>query len=370
MSRSLVLAGGGHAHVEVLRQLAQRLDSALRVTLVNAEPHAPYSGMLPGLIAGHYSWPDCHINLVALCRRAGARLVIGRVVGVDSKARSLLLDGMDPVPWDLLSLNTGSVPSLSSVEGAIRFAIPIKPMSGFLSALQRIIETRERSPDRLMAVLVVGAGAAGVEVALALRHRLGGSGGPSLHVTLAGEQLLDGYPPPVVRSVRRALAKGRVDLMEGPRATRVTDSSVLFSDGKEVPAHFTVWTTGASAPKWIAASGLATDAGGFLAVDPFLRSWSDASVFAAGDVASLEPPVAKAGVYAVREAPVLARNLLAAFNGTPLAPYVPQSHFLSLISLGSRRAVASFGPVGFEGSLIWRLKDHIDRKFMRRYLSE
>ena len=146
LTPGLVLAGGGHAHVEVLRHLAQRRISALRVTLVSSEPHAPYSGMLPGLIAGHYSWPDCHIDLAALCGRAGARLVIGRVVGVDLKARVLLLEGADPLPWDLLSLNTGSTPSLSSVEGAFRFAIPIKPMSGFLSALQRMIETRESSP--------------------------------------------------------------------------------------------------------------------------------------------------------------------------------------------------------------------------------
>lgn len=370
MTRSLVLAGGGHAHVEVLRRLAERRDSALRVTLVSSEPHAPYSGMLPGLIAGHYSWPECHIDLAALCGRAGARLVIGRVVGVDPKARVLLLDRADPLPWDLLSLNTGSTPSLSSVEGAFRFAIPIKPMNGFLSALQRMIEARERSPPAPMAVSVVGAGAGGVEVALALRHRLRGPGDASVQVTLAGEQLLDGYRPPVVRSVRRALARSRVDLLEGPRATLVTDSSVSFSEGREIPSHFTVWTTGASAPEWIARSSLATDARGFLAVDPFLRSRSDPSVFAAGDVASLDPPVAKAGVYAVREAPVLARNLLAAFHGTPLTPYVPQSHFLSLISLGSRSAVASWGGINLEGPLIWRLKDHIDRKFMRRYASE
>lgn len=370
MTANLVLAGGGHAHVEVLRLLAQPRDSALRVTLVSAEPHAPYSGMLPGLIAGHYSWADCHIDLAALCGRAGARLVIGRVVGVDPKDRMLLLDGADSLPWDLLSLNTGSTPSLYSVEGALRFAIPIKPMSGFLSALQRMIEARTLSPKTPLAVAVLGAGAGGVEVALALLHRLSGTGNASVQVTLAGEQLLDGYRPPVVRSVRRALARARVDLIEGPRATAVTASRVFFSSGTEVPSHFTVWITGASAPEWIARSGLLTDARGFLSVDPFLRSRSDASVFAAGDVASLDPPVAKAGVYAVRQAPVLARNLLAAITGAPLTPYAPQPHFLSLISLGSRRAVASWGRINLEGPLVWRLKDHIDRKFMRRYASQ
>jgi selenide,water dikinase len=366
MEPHLVLGGGGHAHVEVLRRLAGQPHAGLRATLVNPEEASLYSGMMPGLIAGHYSRVDCEINLVRLCQSAGARLILGSVAAVDPEARALRLSTGSTLHWDLLSLNTGSEPDLASVTGAERFAIPVKPMSGFMKAWDRALDEGLLDSKRPFDAVVVGAGAGGVEVAMAIQHRLREAGG-SPRVTLASEHFLEGYPEPVRGAVRRALARAQVESLEGVRATAVTESSVSFSGGQNIESRFTVWAIGASAPGWVGQSGLARDARGFLAVDACLRSRSDPTVFAAGDIASLETPVPKAGVYAVRLAPVLAFNLIAACQGAPLREYDPQPRFLSLISLGERRAIASWGPLRAEGAMVWRVKDHIDRKFMQRY---
>jgi selenide,water dikinase len=336
------------------------------VTLVNPEAASLYSGMMPGLIAGHYSRADCEINLVRLCQSAGARLILGSVAALDPEARALRLSTGSTLHWDFLSLNTGSEPDLTSVAGAERFAIPVKPMSGFIGAWERSIEQARDGAKGPFHSVVVGAGAGGVEVAMAIQHRLREVGG-SARVTLASERFLEGYPESVQVAVRRELDQAQVKSLEGVRATAVRESSVSFSGGQNIESRFTVWAIGASAPGWVGQSGLTRDARGFLAVDAFLRSKSNPTVFAAGDIASLETPVPKAGVYAVRQAPVLAANLLAASEGAPLRQYDPKPRFLSLISLGDRRAIASWGPLKAKGAVVWRLKDHIDRKFIRRY---
>lgn len=366
-ARHLVLAGGGHAHVEVLRLLAARADSGWRVTLVNPEASALYSGMMPGLVAGHYARKDCEIALAPLCQRAGARLVKDHVSSLDAPGRALTLASGESLRFDLLSLNTGSTPDLHSVEGADRHAVSVKPMSGFMTAWNQVLDAQKRMPRSLLDAVVVGAGAGGVEVALAIQHRLATMGG-AVQVTVASDQFLSGYPDSVRSGVDRVFRSAGIRRLDGVRAMAVTDAAVTFSSGQSVSSGFTVWAIGASAPAWIAASGLATDARGFLAVDTFLRSKSHPRVFAAGDIASLENPVPKAGVFSVRQAPILASNLFATFADAPLQPYAPQPRFLSLISLGNRRAIASWGPFKAEGAIVWRLKDHIDRKFIRRYV--
>ncbi len=365
----IVLAGGGHAHVEVLRRLASLDQTGLRLTVVSPDRFAAYSGMLPGLVAGHYSWDDCHIDLAGLCRRARARLVAGTVARLDPQARVIVLDDGSAVPFDLLSLNTGSTPDLRSTPGAEPFATPVKPMREFLTAWDRVLAAGAAKELPPPAMAVVGAGAGGVEIALALHHRLSTLGESGLQLTLAGERFLDGYPASVQRGARRAIGRAGIRLVDKVKAAAVTRTQLSLSDGQQIASDFTVWAVGASAPPWIAASGLAVDHRGFLAVDEFLKSRSHDRIFAAGDAASLDPAVPKAGVYAVRQGPVLAHNLLASARGETLDAYRPQPRFLSLISLGGRRALASWGPFKAEGAAIWRLKDHIDRKFMRRYRS-
>ena len=371
ISRDLVLVGGGHSHALVLRMLAMRPIEGLRVTLVSPASHTPYSGMLPGLVAGHYTFEQAHIDLARLCQWAGVRFIAGEVTALDSRARRLSLAGRPDIEYDLASIDIGSQPELDSVPGARQHAVPVKPVSGLWQRWQQLLQRLAALPaGQRCRIAVVGGGAGSVELALAMAHRLARHP-VVMELWCGAPAILQGYNVGARKGVMAALARHGVALALDARVERVEANSLLLADGRQAPFDALFWCTGAAAAPWIAASGLPVDAQGFLAVTDTLQSVADERVFGAGDIATqLNHPRPKAGVYAVREAPVLARNLLAAFTGTPLTPYVPQSHFLSLISLGSRRAVASWGRINLEGPLVWRLKDHIDRKFMRRYASQ
>jgi selenide,water dikinase len=366
--KHLVLAGGGHAHIEVLRRLGVQRALGHRLTVINPDRHSPYSGMLPGLIAGHYTWEQCHIDLGGLCARAGAKLVLAQVTSVDPVTRTMALDNGCTLNWDFLSLNTGSTPDLAAVPGAYQHVVPIKPMSGFLRAWDLLLQSMQEVPSGPARFTVVGGGAGGVEVVLAMNHRLRVKGLARTAISLVTNALLPTHPRRVRHVVGHALEVARIDLVEGRRAVEVKPGTLHFASGPALDTTFTVWITGASAPSWLARSQLATDARGFLTVDESLRSVSHPWVLGAGDVASLiSLSVPKAGVYAVRQGPVLAENLMRLLREQPPIEYKPQRRFLSLLSLGERRAVASWSNWAVEGAWVWKVKDHIDRAFMRRY---
>jgi len=369
--KHLVLAGGGHAHLEVLRRFGAQRASGHRLTVISPDRYSPYSGMLPGLIAGHYAWEQCHVDLGGLCFRAGAELVLAQVTTVDPVTRTIGLDNGCTLTWDLLSLNTGSTPDLAAVPGAHEHVVPIKPMSGFLRAWKALLPSMQEGPGKPARFTVVGGGAGGVEVVLAMSHRLQVQGLPRTAISLVTNELLPTHPRRVRHVVVHALEAARIDLLEGRRAVEVKPGTLHFAVGPALETTFTVWSTGAAAPSWLARSRLATDARGFLKVDGSLRSVSHPWVLGAGDVASFAScPVPKAGVYAVRQGPVLAENLMRLVRDEPPVDYKPQTRFLSLLSLGERRAVASWSNWAVEGAWVWKLKDRIDRAFMLRYLWE
>lgn len=366
---TIVLAGGGHAHVEVLRQFGERRIEAARLILISPDTHTPYSGMLPGLVAGHYRWPDCHIDVRTLCRRTGTEFVMTRVVGIDPAGRQVHCQNGEVLSYDALSLDVGSTPDLQAVPGARAHAVLVKPVSAILEAWGNVAARCHERPSARPRIAVVGGGAGGVEIALSMRH----------HCRTAGTKqepevalVTDGFLPTHARWVRRllarALAEHRVTLVRQGRVTRVTADHVHCASGKSVPADFVVWATGSSAPGWIGSSGLQCDDRGFLAINDHLQSISHPAVFAAGDVASLvSRPLPKAGVFAVRQGPILADNLRRHISGQELRTYRPQRHFLSLISTGDRHAVASYAGLAWQGRWVWAWKDRIDRAFMRKY---
>jgi selenide,water dikinase len=324
--------------------------------------------MLPGLIAGHYTREQCHIDLGGLCARAGAKLVLAQVTSIDPDTRTVVFDNGRTLNWDLLSLNTGSTPDLAAVPGAHEYVVPIKPMSGFLRAWDSLLQSMQEGPSGPACFTVVGGGAGGVEVVLAMHHRLRMKGLGRTAISLVTNELLPTHPRRVRHVVAHALEVARIDLLEGRRAVEVTPGTLHFASGPDLETTFTVWITGAAAPSWLARSRLALDARGFLTVDGSLRSVSHPWVLGAGDVASFTSrPVPKAGVYAVRQGPVLAENLMRLLRDEPPIEYKPQRRFLSLLSLGERRAVASWGNWAVAGAWVWKLKDRIDRAFMRRY---
>ncbi|HEX5464702.1 MAG TPA: FAD-dependent oxidoreductase [Burkholderiales bacterium] len=370
--KQLVLLGGGHSHIEVLRRLGYGRPPATRITLVNPGPHAIYSGMLPGLIAGHYAADDCRIDLARLCRFAGAECVIASATALDPAQRRVKLSDGKTLAYDVLSFDTGSAPDVRTIPGAAEYTIGVRPLAQFLKSWDAIcaaVTASRQGP----AIAVVGGGAGGVELALAMRHRLtaavrGGSRVADIHLVTDSATILPHHPRRVRRILTTLLHRHGIALHAGSRVTKVTRSAIHRESGAPLRATFIILAISAGAPSWIADSGVATDRDGFIAVNDALQSVSHPDVFAAGDVASpLNHTTPKSGVYAVRQGPPLAGNLLAALASRPLTAHLPQRRALALISTGDRHAVASWGPLTFSGDWVWRWKDRIDRRFVAKY---
>jgi selenide,water dikinase len=361
--KDLILLGGGHAHLDVLKRFGMRPLGGLRLTLVARELEAPYSGMLPGLIAGRYDRDEAHVDLLRVARFAGARLVHAEAAGLDLDARAVHFADRPPLRFDLLSLNIGSSPRLD-VPGAAGRVIPVKPVDTFLAQWLEIVARAERRGSALR-LAVVGGGVAGAELALAGAQRLGRS--CAITLVSAGE-LAPRQNPRARRLLARALAERGVAVETGAEVASVRDGALALVDGREIPFDEAIWATQAGPAAWLGETGLALDAAGFVAVGASLRSVSHDFVFAAGDTAGVLPfPREKAGVVAVRQGPVLAENLRRAALGRKLKPFRPQSRILALIGTGGGAAIAARGRFAFRGALAWRLKEQIDRRWMRSY---
>ncbi len=359
----LVLIGGGHAHVAVLRSLGMAPEPGLRVTLVARELEAPYSGMLPGLIAGHYGHDDCHINLVRLARFAKARLVHGTATGIDRVARRVTIEGRPPLTFDLVSIDTGITPDLASITGAAAFGVAVKPISGLEAKLARIDASMVEGARR---IVVIGAGAGGFELAHAFRHRYRDRR-QQTSVTLVGGLL------PAVNDRARTLAResleaSGIEMIEDATAVEIAKDHVRLAGGRIIAADVALVTTGAVPSRWLRDSGLPLDPGGFVAVRPTLQVVGDDNIFAAGDCAGvIGHPRQKSGVFAVRQGPVLADNLRRRALGLQALPFTPQRRTLMLLSTGAKHAIAARGDLALHGQWVWQWKDWIDRRFVRKF---
>ncbi len=357
ITTDIVLLGAGHAHVEVLRRFALRPARGVRLTLVAREPHTPYSGMLPGLLRGDYGFDAAHIDLAPLASAASARLVLAEADGIDLAARTVSMAGRPALPFDLLSLDIGGLPLMPENAGT-----PVKPIGRFLDRLAKL--EAELSPGARIAV--VGGGAAGTELALALARRFGGRVRVAL-IAAEAEPLTEA--PQRARAVARdALAEAGVEVACGKRAEALVDGRLVLSDGSAVEVAAALWATGVIGPRFLAESGLACDEAGCVRVGRDLRSISHKFVFAAGDCASLiGAPRPKAGVWAVRAGVPLAGNLRRVAQDHATRQWRPQKHALVILGLGAGRAVAWRNGLTLSGRLVWRWKDWIDRRWMRMY---
>ena len=376
VARDIVLVGGGHSHVAVVKSFAMKPVPGVRLTVVSRDVVTPYSGMLPGLLAGHYTAAQAHVDLRPLCRFAEARLYHAAVTHIDPDARVVRAACRPDIPYDLLSIDIGSNPDGGAIRG-VETAIPVKPVDGFLTRWarveERLLARRDEAPFRL---LVIGAGAGGVELALALRWRLeralrAQGGDPArLRFTIAAAEPapLPTHAPSVQRRMAGLLDASHIEFRADCRVTALDDGTARLADGAEIAFDAAVLTTHAKATPWLAETGLVLDADGFIAVGETLQSTSHPNVFAAGDIAAFQPrPLPKSGVYAVRQGPYLADNLRRLIQGQPPRPYPPQSRTLALMSGGGRHAVASYGALSLQGDWVWRLKDWIDQRWMAKY---
>jgi selenide, water dikinase len=367
IAQDLVLVGGGHAHVHVLKRFGMRPAEGVRLTLITRDVETPYSGMLPGYVAGLYRFQDCHIDLVRLARFAGARLIHDEAIGLDRTTQRILCRGHPPIRYDVVSLDIGSTPSLGDVPGAAEHTISVKPIAHFAARWEALLE-RARDVGHVR-LAIVGGGAGGVELALAAQHRLTDVLGTAPEVTLVtSEELLPSHNDAVRRRFELIFRERGVRAVTNNPVVRVEAGRLVAADGAAIAFDEALWVTEAAGTPWLAETGLPLGERGFLVIDETLRSPANPNVFAAGDIATMPAhPREKAGVYAVRAGPPLAENLRRALDGRRLRRAVPQRRALALIGTGDRRAVASRGRHEAYGAMLWHLKDWIDRRWMRRY---
>ncbi len=359
-TRDIVLIGGGHAHALVLRRWGMDPLAGARLTLVNPGPTAPYTGMLPGFVAGHYDRDTLDIDLVRLARFAGARLVLGRATAVDRAAQLIAVEdeilGLRSIGYDVASLDIGIHSDMPDLPGFAEHGLPAKPLGRFAEGWAARRGAGARKP-----MAVIGGGVGGAELAMAMSF---GAGGAPVTLIEAGHALSDVSPRARARLFRE-LARNRVTVIEGAGVARVTERGVDLACGRHIPADLVTGAAGARPHGWLSGTGLAlTD--GYVDIGPTLQS-SDPAIFATGDCAHLaHAPRPKAGVFAVRQAPVLFANLRAAATGRDFRRYHPQRDYLKLISTGRKSAIADRGGLALSGALLWRWKDRIDRRFMSR----
>ncbi|MDZ4369399.1 MAG: FAD-dependent oxidoreductase [Afipia sp.] len=367
----VVLIGGGHTHIQVMTAFAASPEPGMRLVLISEQPEAAYSGMLPGHLSGLYRRDEMQIDLVALAVATGTTLIQARATGIDLDRRQVLCEGREPVKYRLLSINVGITPDLSAIAGAERHGLAVKPISSFLNRFDAVLGAAADS-GRLRDIAVVGNGAAGVELAFALAARLRGTGQthPSRNITLIGSGPVVSKLNSGVRCrVRSALDRHGIARRDGVRIVAIDADAVVTADGERITADTVFISTRARAPHWLGATGLALTPNGSIATAPTLQVAARDDVFAVGDCAEiLGHPREKAGVFAVRQGPVLARNIRARWCGEALETHRPQTDYLIILMTGDGRAITGRGHwLAAEGRWVWWLKDWIDRRFIDRF---
>ena len=365
MTRRIVLAGGGHAHLAVLADWARAPMPGTMRTLITSSRHTAYSGMLPGWMAGIYRPDELLIDLAPLAERAGAELVLADVVGLDAVGQTLRLSTGGEAAFELLSLATGGTTDTAALAGLGERLLPVRPVNSFISRWSQFLA--QTSSNSRPVVAIVGGGAGGVELALAARAALRSICAAARIVLIAGpDGLLPGHAHSARALARKALLQREIVIETGMATGR--PEGIELDDGRLIPADLVIAATGSVAPRWLAQSGLACTPRGFVTVGADLRSPSHPAIFAAGDIIERsDRALARSGVHAVKAGPVLAANLRAALSGSALQHYEPRDATLYLLSLGDAHAIASWGRFAGSGRWVWWLKDQIDRRFVSRY---
>ena len=385
--KDLVLIGGGHSHAIVLKMFGIKPLPGVRLTLISDVLYAPYSGMLPGHVAGFYNYDECHIDLRSLAEFAQCQIFVDRAIAIDFSKNLVICQTRPPVNFDLLSIDIGSTPATLSVPGAAEYAIAAKPVPEFLASWNQLISRRQNHPEKLLRIAIVGGGAGGVELALNMHSRLQSE----IHLFHSGAELMPAHNKRVRHRLKKILINRGVKLhlmekvsaIEKPETIDIEDnqecpisnsqfpisnSQICCESGLKLKCEIIFWVTQASAANWIEESGLATDSNGFMQVNDCLQSVSHPNVFGAGDIAAMvNYSRPKAGVFAVRQGKPLFENLQQFLLAKPLKPFAPQSQYLGLIGTGNKRAIASRGNFMWESPLLWYWKDWIDRQFMQKF---
>ena len=377
--KHLLLVGGGHSHLAVLKRMGMNPVPGLAVTLISREINTPYSGSLPGYISGVYEHDEIHIDLRPLAQFAGARIIQAEVKTIDLDARKIICDSRPDIEFDILSLNIGSKPDAAKIPGADLHAVGVKPIGDFLQSWQEIYRSAidvlgDDSAE--FSLVIVGGGPASVELAFAAQHRIHAhlgiksyqASGLKIQIVTADDGVLKQHNDKVRQYVREELGRRDIEILSDHKVKQFQANTIICEDRRTIAADRIVFATGASIPDWPGEIGLRIGDDGFIEVNSFLQSTSHEFVFAAGDAATIKgEPRPKSGVYAVRQGKPLAENLIRFATGNKLKIFKAQQHALALINLSNRTAVASRNNLFFKGRALWSLKNKIDTAFIRKY---
>jgi selenide,water dikinase len=368
VEKAVVLVGAGNAHLVFLRRWGMRPLPGVAVTLVSEAPVIPYSAMVPAQIAGDYSWDDITIDLIRLCQNVRARFVAARMTGIDPRFRRVYLADRPPLAYDAISLGLGSIPARPGHFEQAENSWEMRPLAGLIRKLDAL-DRRLREAPRPFHLAVVGGGASGCELALAIQKRFAAFAGFRLTLSQGNERLLPEFPTGVAAVFEIAFRERGIALRLNARVIDSTDGMLQFEDGERLAFDAVLWATQASAPSVLRESGLAVDAAGFLRVRDTLQAVSDASVFGTGDCVALDayPNLARNGVHAVRQGPALFDNVNAFLRERPLRPFRPQKLCLCLLNTADGQAVLRYGPLVWKSRSARRLKDRIDRAWVEKY---
>jgi selenide,water dikinase len=361
-TRDLVMIGGGHAHALVLRKWGMDPLPGARLTVINPGPTAPYTGMLPGHVAGHYTRDTLEIDLVRLCRFAGARLILSHATGIVRHAKQIEIEGRGPVAYDVASIDIG-ITAQMDLPGFADHAVGAKPLDAYARRWRAYVE-EVVTGSKKAEIAVIGGGVAGCELAMAMAHRLRHVGHPARVTVMEASEHVTGVGKRARETLTRAMAELGVTVLTGARIVRIDATQLVLQGRDPVPATFCVGAAGAFPHAWLSGTDLPL-LDGFIETTPELNVAGDDALFAVGDCAAMPfAPRPKAGVFAVRAAPVLFDNLRARLTGKDCRKFKPQKRYLKLVSLGGKSAMAEKYGLALAGPLLWRWKDRIDRKFM------
>jgi len=341
--KRLLLIGAGHAHLAILRALKKEPLASARLAVVAPRPSQMYSGMLPGVIAGHYRRDEAEIDVARLAGAVSAEFIQGEVVKLDPAHKLARLADASELEYDQISINVGALPE-RTIPGA-QFALSVKPHEAFYDKLR---------VAKLNRVAIAGGGLSGAEIAMALRHR-------GAAVTLYSEQG-ELWPPALLPALRRA----GVDVRLGMAVEEIERGPVVVVGASTQEFDLVLLATAAAAHPWLRGSGLPCDERGFILVDDTLRSIANPDVFAAGDCATLRSePVPRSGVYSLRQGETLAASLRNMARGESPLPYRPQRQALVLAACGRRYALAHRGGWSAQGRWVWWWKNYLDRRWVK-----
>ena len=367
IQKDIVLIGGGHSHLAVIRAFGMRPEPGVRITVVSKDIRTPYSGMMPGLIRGKYTSDQGYIDLNRLTRWANSNLILENAIKIDPVAQEVIFENRPPISYDILSINIGSTPPELPTSSASDYALPIKPINKFLDRLSQYEAEQHQNPR----IAIAGAGAGGIETALALKDYFDSRGtSSSISILSDDNTILPGHANSVRNRMKRVLAEKGIKTRFNSKAIATDGSQVTLATGEKISADIFILATGAAVPSWLASSGFKTDKNGFIKVNEFLQSLSHPKVFAAGDCAAFTSKILpKSGVYAVRQGPTLARNLRRAALNLPLEKWKPQTRTLAVMATGNGSAIASYSKLSFSGNWVWKWKDALDQRWIKKYQS-